>query len=317
MDYLAAIITEFSGDAELASWLVMIIVGLAFFLFAVSLVYLINGIFSPFRRRLRAIAGIKKTSLKKESKVTDSIGNISPVFLPKNDKEISKIRAKLIQAGFREKSSVSNFFAIKTIAAIVLPVIVVVLAPFVPEISLKDTIIYAMLAAGIGVFGPNIILEKIVKNRQLKIQQGFPDTLDLLVVCVEAGLGFDIAIRRIAHEMQHSHPTIAEEFGIVSAEIGAGIDRIAALKHFADRTGLNDIQGFVALLSQSIRFGTSIGDTLRIYSEDFRDKRTQKAEELAAKVSTKMIFPMVLCFFPSFFVVAGGPIVLKVMEVLK
>ena len=137
------------------------------------------------------------------------------------------------------------------------------------------------------------------------------------MVCVEAGLGFDIAIRRISNEMRHSHPIIAEEFGIISAEIGAGIDRINSLKSFADRTGLNDIQGFVALLSQSIRFGTSIGDTLRIYSEDFRDKRMQMAEEMAAKVSTKMIFPMVLCFFPSFFIIAGGPIMIRVVETFK
>lgn len=317
MDYLAAIITDFIGDPELAAYLVLVVVGLAFLLFAGAVIFLLNGIFSPFRRRLRAIQDIKKTSIKKESMVSDSIGNISPVFLPKSDAEISKIRSKLIQAGYREKNAVSNFFAIKTIAAIVLPGIVIAIAPFLPEIELKDIIVYAMIAAGIGVFSPNFVLEKMLGNRQKKIQQGFPDTLDLLVVCIEAGLGFDIAIRRISHELQHSHPIIAEEFGIVSAEIGAGVDRIQALKHFADRTGLNDIQGFVALLSQSIRFGTSIGDTLRIYSEDFRDKRTQKAEELAAKVSTKMIFPMVLCFFPSFFVVAGGPIVLKVMEVLK
>jgi len=317
MDYLAALITEFIGDPELANWLVLITVGVAFFLFAIAVVYLLNGVFSPFRRRLRAIAGIKKTSIKKEGKVGGSIGKLSPSFLPKDEKEVSKIRSKLIQAGFREKNAVANFFAIKTISAIALPGVIVAAAPFIPEISLKDIIVYAMIAAGVGVFGPNIVLEKIVGKRQKSIQQGFPDTLDLLVVCVEAGLGFDIAIRRIAHEMQHSHPVIAEEFGIVSAEIGAGIDRVQALKHFADRTGLNDIQGFVALLSQSIRFGTSIGDTLRIYSEDFRDKRTQKAEEMAAKVSTKMIFPMVLCFFPSFFVVAGGPIVLKVMDVMK
>ncbi len=317
MDYFAAILTEFVGDPELANWLVVLIIGFACLLFIVAFMFLISGIFSPFRRRLRAIQGIKKTVIKKDNNVGLSIGNISPVFLPKDAKEVSKIRSKLIQAGFREKSATSIFFATKTIAAIALPAVVVVAAPFIPGIGLKDIIIYAMISTGIGVFGPNIVLEKLLAKRQKKIRQGFPDALDLLVVCVEAGLGFDIAIRRIAREMQHSHPVIAEEFGIVSAEIGAGVDRIGALKSFADRTGLTDIQGFVALLSQSIRFGTSIGDTLRIYSEDFRDKRMQKAEEMAAKVSTKMIFPMVLCFFPSFFVVAGGPIILRVMDVLK
>ena len=317
MDYLAAILTEFIGDQELANILVLVIVGLAFFLIAVSGYFLLNGLFNPYKRRLKAISDIKETHIKKSSSVGSSIGNISSGFVPKDEQEVSKIRSKLIQAGFRDKNTVANFFAIKTIAAILLPGIIVAVAPFIPEMSLKTTIVWAMIAAGIGVFSPNIVLEKLLEKRQKAIQQGFPDTLDLLVVCVEAGLGFDIAIRRIAVEMQHSQPVIAEEFGIVSAEIGAGIDRIEALRNFADRTGLNDIQGFVALLSQSIRFGTSVGDTLRIYAEDFRDKRTQKAEEMAAKVSTKMIFPMVLCFFPSFFVVAGGPIMLRVMEVMK
>lgn len=316
MDYLVALITEFVGNPKTANMLVLVIVGLAFFIFAIALVYLINSTLSPFRRRLRAIAGIKKTAIKKESKM-GSIGNISPAFVPKDEKEVSKIRSKMIQAGFRAKNTVANFFAIKTIAAIALPGIIVTVAPFIPHISLKDIIMSAIVAASVGVFGPNIVLEKLVAKRQKAIRNGFPDTLDLLVVCVEAGLGFDIAIRRISNEMRHSHPIIAEEFGIISAEIGAGIDRINSLKSFADRTGLNDIQGFVALLSQSIRFGTSIGDTLRIYSEDFRDKRMQMAEEMAAKVSTKMIFPMVLCFFPSFFIIAGGPIMIRVVETFK
>jgi tight adherence protein C len=316
MEYLTSIITDIIGDAELASWVVMATIAVTFIVFALALFFLLSSIFSPYRRRLRSIAGIKKQTLAKESRTPKSLGNLSQVIMPKDEKELSKIRAKLIQAGFRQTNAPQNFFAIKTMLAIIFPAIVLASAKYFPEVAFRDLTFYAMGAASIGVFGPNYVLGKFLTGRQTEIQKGFPDALDLMVVCIEAGLGFDLAMSRIARDMKHSHPTIAEEFSLISAEIRAGVDRIDALKNFADRTGMDDIQGFVALLSQSIRFGTSIGETLRIYAEDFRDKRMQKAEEMGAKMSTKLIFPMVFCFFPCFFIIAIGPIVLRVIETL-
>jgi len=316
MEYLASIITDITGDTELANWMVMAIIAVTIFVFVLALFYLISGAFSPFRRRLRAISGIKQQTIVKEKRQSNSFENLSPVILPKNDQELSKIRSKLIQAGFRQQNAALNFFAIKTVLAILFPAIILSSAVFFPDIPFKDLTMYAMGAASIGVFGPNYVLTKLLERRQTMIQKGFPDALDLMVVCIEAGLGFDLAMSRIARDMKHSHTVIAYEFSIISAEIRAGIDRVTALRNFADRTGMDDIQGFVALLSQSIKFGTSIGETLRIYAEDFRDKRMQKAEELGAKMSTKMIFPMVLCFFPCFFVISIGPIILRVMSTL-
>jgi len=317
MDYLASIITDIIGDAELANWMAIPIIAITLFLFAAALVFLISGIFSPYRRRLRSIAGIKKQTVVKDRRQAKPLGgNISQVIMPKNDKELSIIRTKLIQAGFRQPNAPQNFFAIKTLLAIVFPAIILATAKFFPEVSIRDLSFYAMGAAAVGVFGPNYVLSKFLLNRQSQILKGFPDALDLMVVCTEAGLGFDLAMSRIARDMQHSHPVVAQEFSLISAEIRAGVDRIEALKNFADRTGMDDIQGFVALLSQSIRFGTSIGETLRIYADDFRDKRMQKAEEMGAKMSTKLIFPMVFCFFPCFFIIAIGPIVLRVISTL-
>lgn len=316
MEYLLSIVTEIIGTTALSNEIVIVILAITFFIFALALVFLINSVFSPYRRRLRSIAGIKKQTIVKHRKPSKSISGFNKVIMPKNDSELTVIRAKLIQAGFRQPNAPQNFFAIKTILAIVLPAIVLIGARFFPEIAIRDLIFYAMGAAAVGVFGPNYVLNKSLISRQAKIQKGFPDALDLMLVCTEAGLGFDLAMSRIARDMAHSHPIIAEEFTIISAEIRAGVDRVEALKHFADRTGMDDIQGFVALLSQSIKFGTSIGDTLRIYSEDFRDKRMQRAEEMGAKMSTKLIFPMVFCFFPCFFIVAIGPVVLKVMTAL-
>lgn len=317
MEYLASIITDIVGDAELANLLVIPVIAITFFVFAAAFVFLISGILSPYRRRLRSIAGIKKQTVVKDKRQAKPLSdNISQVIMPKNDKELSIIRTKLIQAGFRQANAAQNFFAIKTILAIVFPALILTAAKFFPQISIRDLSFYAMGAAAVGVFGPNYVLSKFLLNRQAMIQRGFPDALDLMVVCTEAGLGFDLAMSRIARDMQHSHPVVAQEFSIISAEIRAGVDRIEALKNFADRTGMEDIQGFVALLSQSIKFGTSVGDTLRIYADDFRDKRMQKAEEMGAKLSTKLIFPMVFCFFPCFFIIAIGPIVLRVIATL-
>ena len=143
---------------------------------------------------------------------------------------------------------------------------------------------------------------------------GFPDALDLLVVCVESGLGLAAAIQRVADELGVSHPELAFELATVNAEIRVGVQREQALRNLADRTGLEDIRGLVGLLVQTMRFGTGIADTLRVYSEEFRDKRTQKAEEQAAKMGTKLVFPLVLFMFPIFFIVAIGPAVLRIID---
>jgi tight adherence protein C len=143
-----------------------------------------------------------------------------------------------------------------------------------------------------------------------------PDAIDLLVVCTEAGLGLNAALLRVALAMVDIHPALAEELLLVTSEIRAGVDRSQALTNLSLRTGLDDIKGLVAVLGQSMRFGTSIAQTLRIYSEEFRDKRMQKADLEAAKLATKMIFPLTFCFLPGFFIVALGPTIVNVAALL-
>jgi tight adherence protein C len=183
-----------------------------------------------------------------------------------------------------------------------------------PEMSTAEVMWYLALAASVGLFGPNSALNRLEEKRLKKLRDGFPDALDMLVVCVESGLGLSSAIQRVADEIGVSHPELATEMAVVNAETRAGVDRTKALRNFADRTGLDDIRGLVSMLVQAMRFGTSVADTLRVYSEEFRDKRMQKAEEEAAKIGTKLIFPLVLCLFPSFFTVAIGPAVLRLIE---
>ena len=164
---------------------------------------------------------------------------------------------------------------------------------------------------------PNLVLNHLVERRQKRLRDAFPDALDMLVVCVEAGLGLSASIQRVAEELRFSHPELGAELALVTAEMRAGVDRESALKGLAARTGLEDIHGLVSLLLQTLKFGTSIADTLRVYAEEFRDKRMQRAEEKAAKIGTKLIFPLVFCLFPAFFVVAIGPAVIRFVEVFR
>jgi tight adherence protein C len=180
------------------------------------------------------------------------------------------------------------------------------------------TVLFALaFAAFIGISVPNIVLEKIKESRLKKLRNGFPDALDLLVVCVEAGLGLGAAIDRVARDLDVSHTELAEELRLVNVEMRAGVERTAALRNLAERSGLADIRGLVGLLVQTMRFGTSIADALRAYSEEFRDKRMQRAEEQAATIGTKLIFPLVACLFPAFFIVAVGPAALRMISVFE
>ena len=209
------------------------------------------------------------------------------------------------------------FYAVKALLGILLPLVAVAAATWGWKVAPEHMVWVAGIAAAIGLLAPSIFLDKAAARRQRRLRNGLPDALDLLVVCTEAGLGLRAAIQRVAQELAVSHPDLALEFEIVNAEARAGVEREQALKNLADRTGLEDVRGLVAMLSQSMRFGASIADALRIYADEFRDKRMQLAEEMAAKIGTKMIFPLVLCLFPAFFVIAVGPAVLGVLRVLQ
>jgi len=320
MDQLLNYIGAIAGDPEGQQIWITVIVTVLFFAFAMSMMFFFVGFMNPIKKRLRKLAHKnEEKKLEKESErfkgVEKKLGALSPYILPKNIEEASRIRAELIHAGFRSQNAIFLYYGIKTILGIFLPFAYFIFATSFAIQPTREAIYVSVIVMGFGVFFPNFVLDKMKVNRQDKIRKGFPDALDLLIVCVEAGLGLDLALRRIAKELKNSHPILADELSVVNGEMSAGVDRIRALKNFSERTDLDDVKGFVALLAQSIRFGTSIGQTLRIYSEDFRDKRMQRAEEQAAKVGTKLIFPMVLCFFPAFFVVAIGGVILKVITV--
>jgi tight adherence protein C len=159
---------------------------------------------------------------------------------------------------------------------------------------------------------PNWALNRRVRLRQREIFEAFPDALDLLTICVEAGLGLDAALARVAREIRLTSRELSDELELVTLEMRAGAGKDRALRNLALRTGVEDIESLVALLVQSERFGTSIGESLRIQSDTLRVKRQQRAEEAAAKISVKLVFPLVLCILPSIFIVVGGPAVIQI-----
>jgi len=242
---------------------------------------------------------------------------INRYLLPTKGSERGKMEQRLIYAGLRSSTALPLFYAIKTGLALMFLLAVLVGSAWLPQWSTSKLIFFAMFAAFIGLMLPNYVLDHMVERRQKRLRDGFPDALDLLVVCVEAGLGLTAAIQRVADELKISHPELGVEFAKVTAEMRAGVEREAALRALSARTGLEDIRGLVSLLIQTLKFGTSIGETLRIYAEEFRDKRMQRAEELAAKIGTKLVFPLVFCLFPSFFIVAIGPAVIRIAGVFE
>lgn len=318
MEYLAGISNVIGLSPQT---LFVILTGVTVFLLGLVIAGVFFNASDPIRRRLLAAVEQDAPSLVDSPKAKrDFTGIINPVaryVLPQDGEERSRVANRLVHAGFRSENALPYFYGLKALLALGLPVLVFLATSWLPQWTI-GTVVFAMIfAAFIGVSFPNIVLEKIKENRLKKLRNGFPDALDLLVVCVEAGLGLGAAIDRVSRDLDVSHTELAEELRLVNVEMRAGVERPTALKNLAERSGLADIRGLVGLLVQTMRFGTSVADALRVYSEEFRDKRMQKAEEQAAKIGTKLIFPLVTCLFPAFFIVAVGPAALRMITVFK
>jgi len=309
-EQIVVIISDESILRQLVVWLAAASV----FVLVLGIVILVANYFDPVRRRVDNVAGGAPENERLMIKVATAMGPVSSYVLPQVELERNNAILQLSRAGFRSPMALQVYYLIKTILAIIFPLAVLVSASWLPRMETSNVLMYAMFASGIGLIGPNIVLQRMLEKRMRALSNGFPDALDLLVVCVESGLGLAQAIQRVAQELEVSHPELAFELSTVNAEIRVGMPRERALKNLADRTGLEDIRGLVALLVQTMRFGTGVADALRVYSEEFRDKRTQKAEEQAAKMGTKLVFPLVLFMFPIFFIVAIGPAVIRIID---
>lgn len=302
-------------------------IGLILLLVFVTTVFVIVGAshwlfdtFSPARRRLQEIANPKQQLLQHEARegafTVRIIEPVAKVMLPAEDWRKSRLKSRLVQAGFRHPRAMSWFLAIKLIAAFVLPLLVVLPLLMLGMLGDKAVIAVTLLSVSglLGFFGPDIFLHHRIEERQNTISASFPDALDMLVVCVEAGLGLDAAINRVASELGHAHPMIAEELQLVSLELRAGKDRDAALRGLSDRTSVEEISALTSILIQSEQFGTSIASALREHADGMRLVRIQIAREKAAKLPVKLIFPIMLFIFPALFLVILGPAFIRIFQ---
>ncbi|HEY9065122.1 MAG TPA: type II secretion system F family protein [Burkholderiaceae bacterium] len=242
---------------------------------------------------------------------------ISKLSMPEEGFEKSSIRLRFLHAGIRNASAAPAFFGIKTLLTLGLPLLGFVMLTLSGSPLKGNALLLAMLLlASIGYYGPNMVLSHLVMVRQREIFESFPDALDLMTVCVEAGLGTEAAMMRVADDLQFKSPALADEMRIVNLELRAGADRERALRNLAIRTGVEEVDSFVTMISQAERFGTSIAASLRIHAEMLRTRRRQRAEEAAAKIALKLLFPLIFCIFPSLMVVLMGPAMIQIYRVL-
>ena len=317
MDWLKELSMTALINSGMAPWLFALTIGCAIALLVWGGAATSGALLSPLRRRMQAL---------RESSAVDSAsgapvegtGRLLTWFEPKQEAQRTGQRLLLAQAGYRSKAALGTLFASKVLLAVLLPVALFVAQKFLHLKSLEGNgMLLALIStAFLGSWLPGYFLKKRTRARQDSLMEGFPDALDLLVACTEAGLSLNAALERVVQQMPASQPELAQELSLVNVEIRAGVDRTVALRNLADRTGLDEIRGLVSLISHSVRLGTGIAGTLRIYAEEFRDRRMQRAEEVAATVGTQLIFPLVLFLFPSFFLIAIGPAILGVIRAL-
>jgi len=233
---------------------------------------------------------------------------LTKLSLPEEGWENSVLRTRFMNAGWRNPVAPTLYFASKTILALGIPALVALLLA-IAHLALPGTqlLLALLLGAALGYYLPNLVLGRIVVRRQREIFETLPDALDLLTVCVEAGLSLERAMVKVAAEIAIKSVPLAHELQLVLMEMRAGFSKEKALRNFALRIGVDDIDTLVAMLIQSERFGTSMGDSLRVHSDNLRMKRRLMAEECAAKIGLKLLFPLIFCIFPTLLMVLLGP----------
>jgi tight adherence protein C len=271
---------------------------------------------SKSRRRLQELAQTGDET-NWVSSVVAMASPLAKLSNPEGRWEDSPVRLKFINGGMRSEIAPILFYSAKTVLPLILAVIAYAGLALAGKSLEPMTLIFVLLiTATIGCYLPNFILGRVIKRRQREIFENFPDAADLMLVCVEAGLGLDAALVRVANELQITSGALTEEIHLTTLETRAGSTREQALRNLALRTGVEELSAFSTMLSQADKFGTSIGESLRIFSDDLRHKRQVRAEELAAKLPTKMLFPLVLCIFPAISMVILGPAGIQVYRVL-
>lgn len=266
---------------------------------------------SPLGSRLRQLLGQSAPAPESESRVQVQVERMVDTLsraVPKSPTEVSKTRGLLIQAGYRETRHVAVYYATRALLAIVTLALV-----FLTGWAWRSPVLI-IVPPLLAFILPRFVLKRMIKHRQSTLRLSLPDALDLTVICMEAGLGLDQALKRVGEELRHAHRELSDEFDLVSLEMRAGKSRAEALRNLAARTGVDDLRALVSVLVQSDRFGTSIAQALRVHSDALRTERRQRAEEAAAKTTIKMVPVLVFFLFPAMFIVSIGPAFIQLVR---
>ena len=248
--------------------------------------------------------------------VAQAVGPFARVLAPSGDWDSSPLRLRFINAGFRRDDARLIYFGLKTVLPLLFAAATWLLLRAFSAMDEMTVMMNLGIAALAGCYAPNLVLWWLLRERKREIFEHFPDAADLMLVCVEAGLGLDAALTKIAEEMGMSSRALAEELHLSNLEMRAGASRGQALRNLALRTGIEEVGTFATMLAQSDKFGTSVGESLRVFSEDLRHKRQVRAEEHAAKVPTKMLVPLALFIFPSIIMVVLGPAMIVIVRTI-
>jgi len=299
-------------------WLLTLLTFLATTGAVVALFYAFSPGEVSIATRLARIAGIAapvqeeaKFADRQKERVRDTLANVGKMLPAVSTEKASRTQLLMIRAGYRSPEGLLAMRGIKLIFPIA-----ALAGVYLTGMYRANPFLVPVMALGLGYLLPDMWLTWRVKSRQHKLRRALPDALDLLVICVEAGLGLDQALMKVSQDMRISHPELSEELQLVNMEMRIGKTRIDALRELARRTGLDDIKALVAMLIQTERFGTSIAQSLRVYSDDMRLKRRQRAEEMSAKTSVKMVPALVFFIFPALMVVILGPAIITLIRQL-
>ena len=273
----------------------------------------LRRVLNPLSRRPDA-ASVARQEDKLQARVTVAAGKLGRSIKP-NEVELGKLRTELLNAGFRGENAVAIYQGLKVLALLLA---LAVTGPLIlGKFGLtRPGLTYAVAAGGLGFYVPGVALGQIKRKRKEEIFLGLPDAIDLLVVCVEAGLGLDVAMRRVTAELSGSCPALCEEFAISNFQVQMGRPRRDVLRDLGVRTGVEDLRSLAAVIIQAEKFGSSVGSALRVQSESMRVKRRQLAEERAAKTAVKIMIPLILFIFPGVFVVLVGPAGIQIAKTM-
>jgi tight adherence protein C len=287
-----------------------ILAALTLFLSAAAVVLLWSSRSTTTDRLMEIVGSAGTVDEKAGPRVREAAGSIAGLLKPitgilGGDQE--DLARRLALAGYRQETAKDILLAAK----LLLPLLLIIAVTFS---GVEDPLLYILMAGALGFFGPELWLGYAIRKRREKVSQGLADAIDLLVICMEAGLGMDQALMRVGRELRISHPELSDEVGIITREQRAGKPRVEAWRSLAERMDLDTIRQLVSMLVQTERFGTPIARSLGQFADSLRQQRMQAAEEAAAKTTVKMIFPLVLFIFPSMFVVLLGPAIISIMR---